>query len=122
MYKFLEKRKYKRIKRPYVTSFRIKQDEIEDMISTDWDMIAVNNLGAGGVFFHASRNMEVGTTLDLKISFSTFTPPIKCRGRVTRIKRYLNTFMFGIATEFTEIDENIKEMINTTSLLVNSHI
>ncbi len=89
------------------------------MVPTDWDMVAVNDLGAGGLFFHVRRNLEIGTTLDLKISFSVSMPPIECRGVVIRVHKHPNFSIFGIATEFTEIDEHIKEMINKTALFVN---
>ena len=48
-------------------------------------MVAVNDLGAGGVFFNASNNIEIGTILDLKIGFTADVPPIKCDGIVTRV-------------------------------------
>ena len=110
-----ERRKFKRVEKPYITRFRIKPDEVQDVVPTDWDMVAVNDLCAGGVFFNASRNLEIGTILDFKISFSTSTHPIKCVGRVARVKKHLNTFIFGIVTEFTETDEDIQEMINKTA-------
>ena len=115
--KISENRKYKRIEKPYITRFRIKPDETQDMVSTDWDMVAVNNLGAGGIFFHTRSSLEIGTTLDLKIGFSTSSPSIKCVGRVVRAKRPLGTSIIGIAIEFAEIDEHIKGILNKTALL-----
>ena len=112
MYEISEKRKYKRIEKPYLARLRIKPDEVQDMLPTDWDMVAVNDLGAGGVFFNSSNNLEVGTILDLKIGFSKSTPDIKCDGVVTRVIKYPDTFIFGIGTAFSKIDEHIKEMIN----------
>ncbi len=105
MYDIAEKRRFKRIEKPYMTRFRIKP-------AGAWDMVAVNDLGAGGVFFNSSNNLEVGTILDLKIGFSTYTPPIKCDGVVIRVTKQPNTSIFGIATAFSKIDEHVKEMIN----------
>jgi len=105
MYNIAEKRRFKRIEKPYMTRFRIKP-------AGTWDMVAVNDLGAGGVFFNSSNNLEVGTVLDLKIGFSKSTPAIKCDGVVTRVIKYPDTFIFGIGTAFSRIDEHIKEMIN----------
>ena len=122
MYKISENRKYKRIEKPYITRFRIKSSEPRDMVTKDWDMVAVNNLGAGGLFFHTRRSLEIGTTLDLKIGFSISMPRIKCVGRVTRAKRHLGTSIFGIAIEFTEIAGNIKEILNKAALSVNPDI
>ncbi|MFQ5685763.1 MAG: PilZ domain-containing protein [Candidatus Scalindua sp.] len=119
MYEFLEKRKHKRIKRQYIARFRIKPDEAQDGVPTDWDMVAVNDLGAGGVFFHVRRKLEIGTILDLKIGFSVTMPPIDCRGVVTRVQKHPKFSVFGIAAEFTEIDAYLKELINKTALFVN---
>lgn len=52
-----ERRKFKRVEKPYITRFRIRADGVKDMVPTDWDMVAVNDLCAGGVFFNASRNL-----------------------------------------------------------------
>ncbi len=110
-----ENRKYKRIEKPYIVRFRIKPYENHDAVSKDWNMVAVNDLGAGGISFNSSRKMEIGATLDLKIGFSTSMPPIECRGVVTRVTKHQNTSSFSIASAFTEIDEHIKEMINKTA-------
>ena len=110
MYEISEKRKYKRIEKPYIIGFRIKPDENRDVVSRDWDMVAVNNLGAGGISFNSNRNMKTGATLDLKIGFSISMPPIECRGVVTRVKKHPNTSTFCIASALTEIDEHTKEI------------
>ncbi len=120
-----EKRKYKRIKKQYIARLRIKPDEARDMDSKDWDEVALNDLGAGGIYFHVKRELEIGTILDLKISFFVDIPPldismtpIECRGVVLRVKKHPNLPVFGIAAEFTEIDEQMKEMINQTAPFV----
>ncbi len=115
MYEISENRKYKRIEKPYITRFRIKPYGNQDVVSKDWNMVAANDLGAGGISFNFIRTLETGTALDLKIGFSTSIPPIECRGVVIRVKTHPNTSIFGIATAFTEIDEHIKEMINKTA-------
>ncbi|MBS1258529.1 MAG: hypothetical protein MAG551_01588 [Candidatus Scalindua arabica] len=105
MYDIAEKRRFKRIEKPYMTRFRTKPGGI-------WDMVAVNDLGAGGIFFNSSNNFEVGTVMDLKIGFSKSAPAIKCDGVVTRVIRHPDTLLFGIGTAFSKIDEHVKEMIN----------
>ena len=105
MYDIIEKRRFKRIEKPYMTRFRIKP-------AGTWDMVAVNDLGAGGIFFNSSNNLEVGTIMDLKIGFSRSAPAIKCDGVVTRVIKHPDTLLFGIGTVFLKIDEHVKEMIN----------
>jgi hypothetical protein len=84
----------------------------EDMISHEWNMITVTNLSAGGIFFYTRMNFEVDTVLNLKIGFSLSHPAIICVGSVIRAKRHLDTTIFGFAIKFTEINEQIKNMIN----------
>jgi hypothetical protein len=122
MYKISENRKYKRIEKPYITRFRIKPYKTQDINSKDWDMVAVNNLGAGGIFFYARRDFGIGTALDLKIGFSKTNPCIKCVGRVVRATRHFDTIVFGIAIEFTEINKQIKKILDKTALFVNPEI
>jgi len=110
MYNIPEQRKYVRIEKPYITKFRVKP--CDDIITKDWNTAVVNNLSAGGIFFYASVNLEVGTILDLKIVFSHSHPSIICVGRVIRVKRHLDICIIGYTIEFTEIDEQIKIMIN----------
>ncbi len=112
----IEKRKHKRIEKPFIVKLKTLPDEAKETVSDGWDMVVAKDLGAGGVFFHCSRNLGIGTALDLKIGFSTSTPPIKCVGVVVRIKKQPYTSIFGIAVAFTKIDAQEKEMINRTAL------
>lgn len=114
-----ERRKYKRVEKPIIIRFRIRPQKDQEMASSDWDMVGVNDLSAIGLFFNSSYNIEIGTVLDLNIGFSTSTDPVKCMGIVTRVKEQPYTSIFGIATAFTEIEEYEKEMINR---FVNAHL
>ena len=112
MYEVSEKRKYQRVEKPIIIKFRIRPQKGQEMASSDWDMVGVNDLSAGGLFFNSSDNIEIGTVLDLKIGFSTSTVPVNCMGIVIRIKKHPHTSIFGIATAFTGIEEHEKEMIS----------
>ena len=105
-----EKRKYVRVKKPYITHFRVKLRD--DTVSKEWDTVTIVNLSAGGIFFYSSTNFKVGTILDIEVSFSRSYPTVKCVGNVLRVKRYLDTSRIGYAIEFTEIAEQMKMMIN----------
>ncbi len=107
-----ERRKYQRVEKPIIIRFRIRPQKGQAIASSDWDMVGVNDLGARGLFFNSSYNIEIGTVLELKIGFSTTTAPVKCMGIVTRVKKHQDTSIFGIATAFTEIEEHEKEMID----------
>jgi hypothetical protein len=113
MYDNIEKREYKRIEILYTTRFRVKQYEGLDMSSSNWDVVNVKNLSAGGMLFNYNKYLGLGSLLDLKIDFFKSMPAINCIGRVVRIEERQPDSMFHIATEFTEINEQEKEMINT---------
>ena len=110
----MNKRKYKRIEKPYMARLRIKQYEGLEISSSEWDIVALKDLSARGAIFYYSKYLGIGSLLDLKIDVSTTTPTIKCAGRVTRIEYTQPHSILRIATEFTEISKQEKEMINTT--------
>jgi hypothetical protein len=115
MYNSIEKRKHKRIEKPFIVKLQPIPNKTSKRVSPDWDMVVAKDLGAGGIFFYSSRNLGIGTLLDLRIGFSTTTPPIECVGKVVRVKEQPDTSIFGIATAFTNIGEQEKEMINRTA-------
>lgn len=115
MYKNQKRRKYKRIEKPYMTRFQVKQYKGLEISSAEWDMVALKDLSAGGVFFYSSKNLGIDSLLDLKIDVSADSPPIKCVGIVLRVKKQQDTSIFGIAAAFMEIGAQDKEMINKTA-------
>ena len=110
MYNIPERRKYVRIEKPYIIHFRVKPCDGE--ASNNWDAVAVVNLSAGGMFFYSTKNLEIGTIVELEISFSSLRPAKICVGKVIRVKRHLNTCTIGYSIEYTEIDEQKKKVIN----------
>ena len=114
MYNDTKKRKYNRIEKPYIVRLRAKQYEGHETVATGWELVAVRDLGATGLFFYYKRNLGLGSLLDLKINVSKATPTINCVGKIIRIDEPIPPYIFGIATEFTEIEEYEKEIINTT--------
>ncbi len=119
-----EKRKYERIElegiknrkivKHFMARFRVKQYESLDLSLTNWDTVDVKNLSAGGMLFNYNKNQNIGSLLDLEIDISESIPPINCIGKITRIEKPQPHSMLQIATEFTEIDKQEKEKLNTT--------
>ncbi len=107
-----ERRKYQRVEKPIIIRFRIRPDNYQERASSEWDMVGVNDLSVGGLFFNSSYNIQNGTVLELKIGFSTFSAPVMCTGMVTRVKKQPHTSIFGIAAAFMGIEEAEKELIN----------
>ncbi len=114
MYNDIVRRKYKRKEKPYMVGFRTIPLAAKKMVPPDWEVGAVKDLSAGGMLFHYNKNLELDSLLDLKIDILKSTPTINCVGKVTRIDHSHLHSILSIATEFTEIDEQEKAMINTT--------
>ncbi len=110
MGKIQEQRKFVRREQPYITKFRVKPND--DKVTKVWDAVVVFTLSAGGIFFYSKIDLEVGIILDLNIGFSRSYPTIICVGKVIRMTKHPVTSINGYAVEFTEIDEQIKKMIN----------
>ncbi len=111
----LEKWKYKEIVSPCITRFRVKQCDGQETSSLERNIVAVKNLSAGGIMFNYYKmDLEFGSLLELKLDFIKSKPTISCIGRVVRIEDAHTNCMFRIATEFTEINELDREIINTT--------
>ncbi len=114
MYNNLERRKYKRIEKPYMAGVRVKQHEGHEKGSTGWDSVILKNLSAGGgTFFTYKKDLEIGALLDLKIDVPGFILIINCIGKVVRIAKPKSTSMYGIAIKLIDIGEQEKEAINT---------
>ncbi len=112
MYKGQEKRKYKRMEKPVMVKFRSIPLVAKKMVSADWDVVAVRNLGAGGMLFDYNKNLELDSVLDFKIDISKSTPTINCVGKIIRIEKLRPTSLFRIEIKFTGIGEQEKELIN----------
>ncbi len=111
----LERWKYKEIVSPCITRFRVKQNDSKEMSSLEWNIVAVKNLSAGGLMFNYYKtNLGLSSLLELKIDFIKSKPTISCLGRVVRIEDAHVNSMFRIATEFTEINDLDREIINET--------
>ncbi len=111
----LEKWKYKEIVSPCITRIRVTQCDGQETSPSEWNMVAVKNLSAGGVMFNYYKmDLGFGSLLELKLDFIKSKPTISCIGRVVRIEDAHTNSMFRIATEFTEINDLDREIINTT--------
>ncbi len=115
MHKGRERRKYKRIEKPYAASFKIRSDEVQEIESDDWDSITLKNLSAGGTFFIYKKDLGVGTNLDFKIEVSKSKPTVNCVGKVLRSEQFqlLPIPMFCVAIQFINIGIQERKVINT---------
>ncbi|MCP4269299.1 MAG: PilZ domain-containing protein [Candidatus Brocadiaceae bacterium] len=111
----LDKRKYIGISTPCIARFRVKQYEGQEMYSSEWNIVAAKDMSAGGIMFdYYKMELGFGTVLELQIDFIKSKPTINCVGRVVRIVDAHVNAMHHIATEFLEINDLDREIINTT--------
>lgn len=82
---FLEKRKDKRIKHPFVTRVRPSKNINGADISTSWDIVTMKDISPSGMCFNYTKKIPVGTELEFKITLPLHEQPIKCAGKVCRI-------------------------------------
>ena len=111
----LDKWKYKEIVSPCIAKFRVKHLGGHEMPTLDWNIVAVKNLSAEGIKFnYYIANLEIGSSIELKIEFIKSIPTIICIGKVVRIEDAHVNSMFRIGVDFTEIDDKEREIINAT--------
>ncbi len=111
----LDKNKYKEIVAPFIAKFRVKHISSLEIPHLDWNIVAVKSLSAQGIKFnYYNANLEIGSSIDVKIEFIKSIPTISCIGRVVCIEdAYVNS-MFRIGVDFIEIDDKEREIINAT--------
>ncbi len=112
MYSDLERKKYKRIEKPYRARFKTRSDEAQEMESDVWDSVILRNLSVGGTLFIYKKDLGIGTLLDLKIDVSKSKPTINCVGKIIRINKTQHTSMFYITVFFIDIGKQEKKLIN----------
>jgi len=107
-YQGQDRRKHKRIDKPYMVRFKPHDDA-----EAKWDMVAVLNFGAGGALFYYNRKLNVDQILDIKINFTPSRPAINCLGKVLRSEG-VPAGMFLVAVVFVGMDDLEQEYVNKT--------
>lgn len=111
MYQGEERRQYKRVRKPFLVNFSVREHS-GSREAKGWDMVAVVDLGAGGMLFYYNKRMEVGTSLDLKVNFSATRGPVQCTGKVVRLVALPAGDLFLTAVVFSDIKKEDKEALN----------
>ena len=121
MYKGPERREHKRINKKFMVSFQMLPGENEHFFNNGWDMVAAENLAAGGILIKYDRNIELDSLLNFKIAFPASETPITCKGRVVRVEKITGTILSKIAAVFEDIKEKEKNIINRAADEFFSH-
>ncbi len=111
----LDTMKSKEIVSPCIARFRVTQRDSQEASHSDWNIVAVKNLSAVGITFnYYKKDLRIGSILELELDFIKSNPNISCIGRVVRIDDAYTNSMFRIATEFREINDQDRKMIDST--------
>ena len=105
MYDGLERRKYRRIGEPFILDFQIKVKGLAEGDPAGWSLVGSQDLSAGGVRFLSLRKPDIGTFMDIRISYADFEEPLRCVGQVLRVENIEEGRVFSVATVFTEISD-----------------
>lgn len=115
---FAEKRKYKRVKRPFTASIRPFQETTDANAQGKWDIVTMKDLSASGVLINYTKIIPVGTVLEFNIALPFTEKPIYCLGRVCRIDdthvekiKSPRIPVYWIAVSFTDMNETKKQAI-----------
>ena len=106
-----ERRRYRRIKEPFILEFQIKVKSSDAHDPDGWATVGAQDLSAGGVLFNSLREVTEGTSLDFKIDYREFKDPVVCSGKVLRIDAFPDAHIWGIAAEFTDISSEDRRKI-----------
>ncbi|HNX91201.1 MAG TPA: PilZ domain-containing protein [Candidatus Omnitrophota bacterium] len=113
MYNGVERRKYKRVKKPFIISFQIREPGAPAK-KYGWDIVAALDIGAGGMLFYYNKRFSVGTELDLKINYSVDKDPLICSGKVIRSLPTPTDMLYFIAVVFADIADADRKALNDT--------
>ncbi len=76
-----------------------------------WDIIFLDNVGAGGVMFKLNQDLELGTIINMKMTLPG-SEPITCLAKVIRVKKMPASLVREIAAHFIEMDDSKVAQIN----------
>lgn len=105
-----ERRRYKRIRKHFIAQFQA-MDEGEKKNDASWEMVTLQNLGAGGALFNYDKRLQKGSLINMHINFPLLSNPIRSIAKVIRIQESDASPVFGIAAVFIEIAEEQKKII-----------
>ena len=111
MYTGPERRRHKRIKKSFIAKFKFRPLPGQS-IDSEWNMVTIRNISAGGILFNFNRKINLGSILEFEINFPASKAPIKCAGRVLRVETPKTMSLFHVATIFVKINDKDKDLIN----------
>lgn len=103
-----DRRADKRIYKKVTARFRLFKKDIQEK----WDILFLENIGAGGVLFKLNQELKIGELVDLSISFPGAYEAIAVKAKVIRVRKGGGFSAYEIATHFVETDPAGLALIN----------
>ena len=104
-----EKRRFARLFKQFVVRI-----QIQGALSRGWDMVLIENISKGGLFFRTPTELKQGMVLNFKINVALNKHAISCVGKVVRARAARDPRLYEIGISFTQIEESDANLINST--------
>lgn len=110
----INKRLSKRIYRHFIARFRILPDGPLKENSSNWEVVTLNDLSAGGAQFNYNKEIKPGSILEMLVTFLWLKQPLGFRAEVLRVQKAPDCpSLYRIAIIFVDLDENNIKIINS---------
>ncbi len=92
-----ERRKHKRLKKPFMVKFAISQESE----AKQWNTIAVLDIGAGGTLFYYNHSLDINSSLNVRVTCSLEDKVILCKATVVRLDEIIPNDLSLVAMVFS---------------------
>lgn len=100
-----EKRRYPRISKNFVVSYKIYGE------ADNVDISQTKNVSEGGMLLTTNRLLESGTILAIEVRLPFISFPIKLLGKILDSKEVAKNLIYETRLTFTYMDEQSKEFV-----------
>lgn len=107
-YKGAERRKYPRVNKTFIVSYRVFQD------TDNYDLTQTKNLSVGGMLLTTNRKFSAGTLLAVDIRLPFLAEPLNLKARVVESKEVAKNLIYDTHLEVIDVDRDTRGAIDKT--------
>ncbi|MDP2939082.1 MAG: PilZ domain-containing protein [Candidatus Omnitrophota bacterium] len=104
-----ERRKYERLKRPFVVSYNALGDP-----SATYDITQIKDISLGGMRFITSKGYMPNTRLNIELRLPFMEEKVKLKARVIESKEVVKDLIYDTRVCFKELEEEAQEILSKT--------
>lgn len=104
-----ERRKAIRLQAYHLAKYRPASSEKEQAQPI---LVALKDIGAGGVCLRTEEYLPVSTQIDLRINFPGLDYPISTLARVAWIRQIGKSKRYEVGAQFVNLDESLRQIID----------